>query len=560
MAFNLTPNDIDNVIMDSLESLNEIIFNGDEIKRLTDDENTTDNITMACEIAECFLIPALENIDLADNNAALRKRVLTLLPYNKAKKMIVAISDIFKNNSNKFNAGCYLTKTDVDSKKDYEIVDAAAFMFTTCLHFRQIYSENLKEKHEEQTANLTANLLDAAIDFLMKNEVKSDEDENEYLGWYWGGPGKKFKYQYFTYIALDAYADYCSVCNYTDESDERAKNILGEKAYANRRDIIKSFASVAMSLLKELEKPDKKLISGKMVDLEDDQSKAKIAKPDQSLATKSSYYFNLWIIYSILITTRTASSKGDLNSEQITMLDSALNKLADVYMTSGEGVFYSIENKLANVDDYDGKVVPVGTWLDRSFTPMFLKCFAIYYNKEGIKKRTEKSDEFVAAIYNELVTKRRKDGRWDRDKYSIYVTERSIEALVRLKKYLEMPPISKSAQTQPQLLSVATDKVTLPATIEINFNDLKSLVHPSANPSEKADITLENLASLLRSCLQDLGEFKDNDYSKTEIDKFLEKAKSEKKLGGASLEIATLIQGISIIGAHRSNYVAAKGE
>jgi len=514
--------DINSIIIETLKALSNEVFQQSGQLKLTDKDNNEPHITMTSELAECFFVPAIYS--------GLRDEIEDFLPYERAEKLIKAIcnkySESMKIRGLGFVAGGYLMNQ-TDTKQVYEVVDAASFALTACLHFRRLYYNKIENNN--QLMKETSVIIDESLRFLRGCCADEGLDEQDLTGYCWGrAAGKKLAYRYFTYVAVDGLMDYYEYA--MDMNEVERDKVIGS-SYGLKQDIEDQLSLVALNLLKNLD--DENLLSGEMLELEDDVEKYSV----------SSYYFNIWTIYSVLAIRKIALSKGAFKLIDKKRLISSFEKLAKYYVNNvaREDTITPVIINLGRFDEND-KAEKIGEWSDRSFTPLLLKAFATYC--KNVAERTTITDEFVSKIYESLILMRADTDLWDKagGGYSIYFTERAIEALVKLKQYLLLAPPSNTKYNMEEKLS-GVDKVSL--TIDVNVEELKKLIQCTHNSEVNEDIIGDRLIECMTNVLTN--KLTDKKVGNT-IQGHLDDASYAKNQGDRDSQLAILMMGIVTLG------------
>ena len=448
---------VDAEILRALGSLKARVFLADGTVDLRDEDNAP-NLTMAFELIECFLVPALFG--------GLSREVKALLPYEDARRLMIDALAIAAGNAKtgdgQFLGGAYLIRDDVTESEDREITDAASFSMTACAHFRTLYYDEVMADSDMESK--TADLIAEAMRFLRAAMAVDDKDVP--VGWCWGDKGSKFPYRYFTYVALDGALDLTAYLNRSD-----APRIVGQEAMlkaGQMRDLVGESAS---SLLRYL---DEEGLALGALELPDDVTD----KPVRS------WYFNLWTVYSLLAIWGEATKFGVPGIDEARpKLEVAVGRIVSEYVPNpSRADFERIELNLGLVTG-NAKTRNIGKWLDRSFAPLLLKTYAAF--AKTVSARTAATDRNMSVIVDDLLNRRDPafEGVWDRAGrgYSIYYTERAIEALVRFKDYLELTaPGIEERSSAP----VSQDMVSM--VVQVPVGELRSALSGEAAGSAEA--------------------------------------------------------------------------
>jgi len=173
--------------------------------------------------------------------------------------------------------------------------------------------------------------------------------------------------------------------------------------------------------------------------------------------------------------------------KQLVNLKAALDRLYTVFDADPsrpefqEGFEFPLAVKSG--DDVQGQ--RVGMWSDRSFCPLLLKSLA---NSTRFQPRTPKLDRKIERLWAVLADRR--SGRaaplWDKfsNGFSVYYTERVVEALVKLTKYAEQP-----------ILDDAGDEERLAhLSIQLDLREVAGLLSTIAPPPAVGSSPLQGAA------------------------------------------------------------------
>lgn len=415
---------VQGVILETLDALHTRFVTGKGVPEIRDDQNAP-NLTMGCEVMESFLVPALYG--------GMQNQVRDILSFADARELMSSIIATYRDSGydkEAFKAGSYLADPEGGTAEEAQVVDAASFCLTACLHFRAFYREDVESDGELDWA--TSEIIDEALSFLWASRAEETDPTTKLprpTGWNWGQLGKRYAYRYFTYVALDGVLDYLCWA----ESDP-ADWILGEAGAAQVKKYRRFVNDLATSILTYLD--DASLSKG-MLKLPDDVTGV----------LQSSWYYNLWTIYSLLMMWEVGSSIGVADDERAERLGRAIELLAQRYVPNPSKPEFEkdFQFNLAKVVS-DTEVHGVGVWMDRGFAPLILKSYASYVPL--LAARTDTSDDNATQMYRALMARRLPTKEWDTlGGFSVYYTERAVEALVKLLDYLAMdPPQAGAAQ------------------------------------------------------------------------------------------------------------------
>ncbi len=449
--------DVRREILKTLSALHTRFITDEDAPEIRDDQNAP-NLTMACEVLETFLVPALYG--------GMQAEVSGLLSYADARKLMSAVISQYQASdydNEVFRAGSYLGDPEGGTAHDAQVVDAASFCLTACMHFRAVYESDVRLDGEVDST--TANMIDEALTFLWSARAEElDQDKRPRpTGWNWGRLGVKYAYRYFTYVALDGVLDFLFWAE-----QPAADWVLGEAGVGNVRKYRGFVKDLAKSILTYLDEAE---LTRGMLRLKDD-----VSGVDQA-----SWYYNLWTIYSLLMMWETGSTLGLADDERSERLSGAIELLISRYMPNPAKPEFErdFQFNLAIVKS-ETEVQGIGVWLDRGFAPLMLKSYSSYVPL--LSARTDATDDNMGRMYKALQSRRLPGGEWDTiGGFSIYYTERAIEGLVNMLDYLAMDHTVGA----PEIIEAGGK--ARPLTIRVSPDDLRALLQVSDDQGPVVD-------------------------------------------------------------------------
>jgi hypothetical protein len=164
-------------------------------------------------------------------------------------------------------------------------------------------------------------------------------------------------------------------------------------------------------------------------------------------------------------------------------LAEALDKLTAVFLVDPSRAEFqdNYEFNLVHIDPKTQKADVPAVWMDRSFCPLLLKALTAAVPK--LRPRMARTDADVERLWAVLDARRSTVASplWDEraDGYSIYYTERCIEAVVKLSQYADNPIVAEPRiQVPEQRGSVVGDFV--PLLIQVPSAELQAIVGDSS--------------------------------------------------------------------------------
>lgn len=369
-----------------------------------DEKNPDPNAQMTCEALESFFIPALACVELEEHLNQINKDHPKL--FNKSLENAINMC----KSQGGFFPGSYLIGNFVRddggkrTKQSEQVIDVAFFLATSILHYKKLFQLEFEEKPAFQ--ELADEWLNKSLEAMTKAHVKNQ-------GWSWSPDHNNYSMTYFTYTAIE-----------TIEEIIRFENLLPPESREHAEVLREQVRQATQYLLKKHIKVDR------------DNAMSISNKIDFSSVTTSgdaSWYYNLWIIVALSIASQLNPIDEDSQQALMDAISGFVDKLGpreEAYVDLFEANSFYLDS-----DAYlprDG----AAQWRDRAGLPLAFKTLLI-------AKRSS-DDDVIGSLWSELTERRTcldNPHLWDDDSYSIYYTERMIEAYARL---LKQQPVKTS--------------------------------------------------------------------------------------------------------------------
>ncbi|MBU2523412.1 MAG: hypothetical protein KKE23_03940 [Nanoarchaeota archaeon] len=415
----------------------------------TDDDNKTPGIIMSCEALESFFIPSLSIPGIGSN-------LLNIIDLETIKKTIEYVSAQVEEKGFAGSPYVNFTKTDLGEKEggkdgkggDIPVADSASFVVCAFLDAKRLLGDkldnNLVDKMDKQIIE--------GLQFL------KDSHAGDNKGWAWGKIDKKFSFLYFTWTTIEALELIFS---------EKYKGVIpsGADLYIQELKIKSNHAQnwIVKTLIEQgSENEFKNDLRSKKIDY---------TEGDESL------YYTLWALIVLLLT-------GHEKKEEI---DQGLKFVMKYFNESSKVREQCMYESFAFRLDGDKRTLHREKYEDRSFVPLMLKALTLH-----IFSSPEKQGEFhkdIEEFLNLLLGNKARSYNyvWDTAKnYSIFYTERAIEALTRLYLYYEKfrieEELEEEAIEEVSGKEVVTINIPIAHLVKALVPCLKEAISPQAQP------------------------------------------------------------------------------
>jgi hypothetical protein len=394
---------IENLIPEVLEEMLELKdkeFNGE-----WRDAGNPQGIILASEALLCFLSPAV-------NIPNIREKILSILPLSGVEE---ALNQIILWTEEGFFGSPYINFSEKTKfEKDQDFSDSACFVVSALLYAKKLFGDKISPKLRTKINKRVTEGLKVINESHLGKDVE---------GWSWGRVDKPDEaFLYSSWTALETV---------TDLFDPSLK--------------LKDFCPPeSKSILKELEKKidyTKKWIEQTFILNPREEEGANLDMTKDIIAFNPrdrDAYYNLYATISLLLT----------KSSKTKEIEKALNITISEFFDSGSKV--RIHYLQESFDFYfDGKEiltdVNLKKYSDRTFLPLLLKCISLFIGRNP--QRMELYKPRLLDTYEMLLENRDLSDKytsvWDKGAltapYSIYYTERAIEALMRIYTVLNVP-------------------------------------------------------------------------------------------------------------------------